>query len=45
MAIVKDNKIDRKKIIFELQKREWEKTISFDEAYKRGKSFISNLWK
>ncbi len=36
-------KYTREWIIAELKRREWWKTISFEEAYKRGKDFINKL--
>ena len=36
--------ITRDSIIIELHKRQLGKTVSFEEAYMRGKDFINNLW-
>ncbi|MDP2090546.1 MAG: hypothetical protein Q8K30_03010 [Candidatus Gracilibacteria bacterium] len=41
---VKTN-IDKKAIINELNRRETEKTVSFEYAYEKGKRFINNLGK
>lgn len=37
--------LDKKAIINELNRRESEKTVSFEHAYEKGKRFINNLWK
>lgn len=39
---IKQNKVE---IINELNKREQEKTVSFEYAYEKWKRFINNLWK
>ncbi|MFK7779613.1 MAG: hypothetical protein QM490_00485 [Candidatus Gracilibacteria bacterium] len=45
MKVKIEKDIDRKKIVKELNKREGEKNIPFENAYKQGKDFINNLGK
>jgi hypothetical protein len=45
MTVSTEKNIDKKAIMKELNKREWEKTVSFEKAYESGKRFINNLWK
>ncbi|MCP4523405.1 MAG: hypothetical protein GY828_04235 [Candidatus Gracilibacteria bacterium] len=43
--LVEKNTVSISEIKGELEKRESEKTISFESAYKTGKQFINNLGK
>ena len=44
-TVLENENHTRESILVELKRREWWKSISIEEAYRRGHEYIDNLWK